>query len=266
MHPVEIEKRNTIAPLFEGIQDSMVIACLQGIMGQAYVARETEPKAALIVSGEYSFFGGDPTSPEALELAQNLFQVNESDRTVVIFNDEDPEWVRLLMSIKENHPVKVPRFGIFQKDYQFDDQLLQRYMDAIPEGYQLAAFDEGLYHKAMAEDWSREFCEVFPSAEEYLNKGFGFGILKEGRLVSGASTMTVYHGGIEIQVATRESYGGKGLAMACSAALIRECVRRGIRPCWDAANLTSKHMALNLGYEYRGEYLTIQMSREDLEE
>ena len=232
MHPVEIEKRNTIAPLFEGIQDSMVIACLQGIMGQAYVAQETEPKAALIVSGEYSFFGGDPTSDDALELVRNLFQVNESDRTVVIF----------------------------------DDQLLQRYMDAIPEGYQLAAFDEDLYHQAMAEDWSREFCEVFPSAEEYLNKGFGFGILKEGRLVSGASTMTVYHGGIEIQVATRESYGGKGLAMACSAALIRECVRRGIRPCWDAANLTSKHMALNLGYEYRGEYLTIQMSREELEE
>ena len=210
----------------------MVIACLQGIMGQAYVARETEPKAALIVSGEYSFFGGDPSSPDALELVQNLFQVNESDRTVVIFND----------------------------------QLLQRYMDAIPQGYQLAAFDEDLYHQAMAEDWSREFCEVFPSAEEYLNKGFGFGILKEGRLVSGASTMTVYHGGIEIQVATRESYGGKGLAMACSAALIRECVRRGIRPCWDAANLTSKHMALNLGYEYRGEYLTIQMSREELGE
>ena len=232
MHPVEIEKRNTIAPLFEGIQDSMVIACLQGIMGQAYVARETEPKAALIVSGEYSFFGGDPASADARELVQNLFHVNESDRTVVIFND----------------------------------QLLQRYMEATPEGYQLAAFDEDLYHQAMAEDWSREFCEVFPSAEEYLNKGFGFGILKEGRLVSGASTMTVYHGGIEIQVATRESYGGKGLAMACSAALIRECIRRGIRPCWDAANLTSKHMALNLGYEYRGEYLTIQMSREELEE
>jgi GNAT superfamily N-acetyltransferase len=232
LHPVEIEKRNTIAPLFEGIQDSMVIACLQGIMGEAYVARKTEPKAAMIVSGEYSFFGGDPTSPDARELVQNLFRVNESDRTVVIFND----------------------------------QLLQRYMDAIPEGYQLAPFDEDLYHQAMAEDWSREFCEVFPSAEEYLNKGFGFGILKEGRLVSGASTMTVYHGGIEIQVATRESYGGKGLAMACSAALIRECVRRGIRPCWDAANLTSKHMALNLGYEYRGEYLTIQMSREELGE
>ena len=116
MHPVEIEKRNTIAPLFEGIQDSMVIACLQGIMGQAYVARETEPKAALIVSGEYSFFGGDAASPDARELVQHLFQVNESDRTVVIFNDEDPEWVRLLMSIEENHPVKVPRFGILQKD------------------------------------------------------------------------------------------------------------------------------------------------------
>ena len=76
MHPVEIEKRNTIAPLFEGIQDSMVIACLQGIMGEAYVAREKEPKAALIVSGEYSFFGVDADWPYAFKLFQNLFQVN----------------------------------------------------------------------------------------------------------------------------------------------------------------------------------------------
>jgi hypothetical protein len=43
--------------------------------------------------------------------------------------------------------------------------------------------------------------------------------------------------------------------------LIQECKRREIRPCWDAANLTSKNIALKLGYEYRGDYVTIHMRR-----
>jgi hypothetical protein len=49
---------------------------------------------------------------------------------------------------------------------------------------------------------------------------------------------------------------GVGLAQS-----ILECMRRNIRPCWDAANLASKTLALKLGYEYSGEYLTIQMQK-----
>ena len=73
--------------------------------------------------------------------------------------------------------------------------------------------------------------------------------------------MTVYDGGIEIQVATDEKYRRHGLALSCAAALIQECTIRKIRPCWDAANLISKKMALRLGYEYKGEYPTIHMKR-----
>ncbi|MCI7146451.1 MAG: GNAT family N-acetyltransferase [Clostridiales bacterium] len=36
---------------------------------------------------------------------------------------------------------------------------------------------------------------------------------------------------------------------------------RGIRPCWDAANEISLHMALKLGYEYNGEYSTVHLIR-----
>lgn len=260
---IEVEKKQLkqIAPLFEGIQDSMVIACLQGYMGNAYVETLDHPKAALIVSGEYSFFAGDPNSEEAVNLVNNLFVANQSDSTVVIFDDENPEWEKLLMSIPENNPKIVPRFGIVQKDYDFDDNILRRYIDALPEGFELVRFDKNIYNQAMAEDWSKEFCEVFSTAEEYLTRGFGYAALKDGKLVSGASTMTAYDGGIEIQVATHEKYRGRGIAMACAAALIQECSKRKIRPCWDAANLASKHMALSLGYEYKGEYTTIHMER-----
>jgi len=49
--------------------------------------------------------------------------------------------------------------------------------------------------------------------------------------------------------------------MSCAAAFLLTCQHRGIRGCWDAANRTSRKMALKLGYEYKGEYTTIHMHK-----
>ena len=261
---IRIEKGNisVVAPLFEGLDDSMVTACLQGYMGDAYVRAADRPDAALIVSGEYSFFGGDPGSGDAKYLVAHLFDVVEGDGTIAIFADAEPGWERALISCRKNNPKAVPRYGILNKDYEFDLEKLQAFIDGLPEGFTLAAFDEAIYWQALAEDWSKEFCKTFASAGDYLERGFGYAALYCGKLVSGASTMTVYDGGAETQVATREDFRRKGLAMPCAAAFIKECARRKIRPCWDAANLVSKNMALKLGYEYKGEYTTIHMSRD----
>lgn len=261
MIEVKKDQMSHIAPLFEGFEDSMVISCLQGYMGKAYVQSLDHPKAALIISGEYSFFAGDPDSTDAISLVESLFDLNTSETTIAIFDDENPRWKERLLSVPENNPEVVPRFGIVQKDYEFDESVLQKYIDSLPEGFDLVPFDESIYNQAMGEEWSKEFCEVFSSAEDYLTRGFGFAVLENGRLVSGASTMTVYDGGVEIQVATDEKYRRRGLAISCAAALVQECSRRKIRPCWDAANLISKKMALSLGYEYKGEYTTIHMKR-----
>jgi GNAT superfamily N-acetyltransferase len=249
----------------------MVIACLQGQMGEAFVAGhegprtamdigDDDPKAGLIISGDYSFFGGDPDSPDAGYLIENLFKMNQSISTVGIFADDKPGWADRLLSYPENSPVTIPRYRIVKKGGAFDENVLQGYIDTIPGGFALALFDKDIYNQAMQEDWSKEFCEIFESAEDYLNRGFGFVMLDNGKLVSGASTMTIFDGGAEVQVATKEAYRRKGLAMPCAARLIRECMKRNMHPYWDAANLVSKKMAVALGYEFKGEYTTIHMS------
>ena len=261
MLEVKKNERPQIAHLFKGIEDSMVIAYLQGYMGRAYVDAFPNPAVAMIVSGEYSFFAGDPTTAAAKELARTLFEYVEEDSTVAIYADDNLGFRDLLLSVPENHPIEVARYGIMQKDYEFDRNRLRQFIDGLPEGFELKQFDEDLYRQAMSEDWSKEFCETFDSAEDYLTKGFGFGAVYRGHLVAGASTMTVYDGGTEVQVATKEEFQRRGLAMPCAAALLLECMNRKIRPCWDAATLTSKHMALKLGYEYKGEYSTVHMHR-----
>lgn len=260
---IKVEKTDLhlIAELFEGIQDSMVIACLQGYMGDAYVDRLPDPTTGLIISGEYSFFAGDAKIDPALQLVDQLFVLNPSPETTCIFSDDQPEWEDTLMSIEKNNPTVVPRYGIVQKDYVFDEGILGRYTDNVPEGYELVMFDENIYNQSLEYDWSKEFCEIYSSAADYLNRGFGYAVLKDGKIVSGTSTMTVYDGGTEVQVATHPDFRRKGLAMICSAAFLLECQRRKIRACWDAENLISKKMALALGYEYKGEYTTIHMHK-----
>lgn len=258
-YKVKMSERKEIAPLFKGIDDSMVIAYLQGYMGDAYIDRYPNPTVGVIISGEYSFFGGDPTTDFAKELVSALFSLNPGKESVAIFAGDNMGWKNTLLAVPENHPVSIPRFGIVQKDYEFDKDLLQSFVDGLPEGYTLKSFDEDLYDQAMSEDWAKEFCETFDSADEYLTKGFGYAVVHDGKLVAGCSTMTVYDGGTEIQIATHPDYRRKGLSMPVAGAFLLESMRRGIRPCWDAANETSLHMALKLGYEYKGEYTTIGM-------
>ena len=68
------------------------------------------------------------------------------------------------------------------------------------------------------------------------------------------SSYTAYQEGIEIEIDTREEYRRMGLAYACGARLILECLARGIYPSWDAHNLESAALAEKLGYHYDRPY------------
>lgn len=77
---IELKKKqiNHIAQLFKGFEDSMVMSCLQGYMGNAYAETLDNPKAALIVSGEYSFFAGDPNSVVCGSAGSGMFKKKNS--------------------------------------------------------------------------------------------------------------------------------------------------------------------------------------------
>lgn len=260
MIKVKDDQRKGIAHLFNGIWDSMVIAYLQGYQGEAWVNKMPDPDFGFIISGEYSFFGGDTKSSEVEEAIKHIFEMINGKETTAIYSPEKLEWRDLLLKCHPGKAQEAMRYWIVQKDYDFDKEKLRMFVEAIPEGYELKAFDRDLYEQAMSEAWSTEFCETFASAEDYLSKGFGYGITYKGKLVAATSTMTVYDGGTEIQVATREDFRQKGLALPTAARFILECQKRGIRPCWDAANKISLHMAKKLGYEYNGEYSTVHIS------
>lgn len=136
-------------------------------------------------------------------------------------------------------------------------------MVKLPEGYELAPVDEKLYDLAMQEDWSGDLCSQFPAYEDFHKNGLGFMVLHNGRPVSGASSYTIYREGIEIEIDTKPEYRRQGLATVCAAALILECLNRGLYPSWDAANRYSLALAEKLGYHFDREYPAYQVELGD---
>ena len=90
--------------------------------------------------------------------------------------------------------------------------------------------------------------------------GLGVAVFYQGELVAGASSYSVYDKGIEIEIDTREDHRRKGLAYACGAKLILECLDRDLYPSWDAQNPWSLALAEKLGYHFSHEYVAYEVT------
>ncbi len=253
MVEVNQEQRKAIAPLFEKSTDTMVLSCLQGHMGRAWADCLPNPRSARILSGDFCFFGGK----EDRELASRF--AGDFSGDVLLAADPAPGWASLLREIYGNRCTVQTRYAI-RKNTVFDRERLERFRSSLPEKYRLCRIDREIYPKLMAEGWSRDFCSNFQDGDDFLRRGTGYAILCGENPVSGASSYSVYDGGIEIEIDTRRDHRRKGLAQCCAAALILECLERGLYPSWDAANPVSVHLAQTLGYEFEREYPVYEIS------
>ncbi len=122
-------------------------------------------------------------------------------------------------------------------------------------------FDEQLVRESFEQSWSRDFCAQFRDTEDFLARGIGVGALFEGKLVAGASSYSIYRGGIEIEIDTKPEFRRQGLATTCGAKLILECLSRGLYPSWDAYDLRSVSLAEKLGYHLDRPYVVYALER-----
>lgn len=136
---------------------------------------------------------------------------------------------------------------------------LQTVVDGLSDEYQLKMIDEMLFHRCRELSWCRDWVVLYDGYAHYEKCGLGAVILKDGEIVSGASSYSSYNGGIEVEIDTRKDYRRKGLAYAAGAKLILECLKRGLYPSWDAQNKWSVALAEKLGYHYSHTYTAYEI-------
>lgn len=243
----ELQQMHKVRQLFEGWEETLITSCLQKVMGKVYVTDEECPKAAMAHIGAFVFLAGEPNK----ELVRN------KPEGFTIMVPQSREWEQLIEECLPNAR-RFERYAI-KKNTVFDKEALQKLAGAVPQGYELRKIDGSLYDKCLQNSGTSDFVAVFEAKERYLEIGLGMVLLKGGEIVSGASSYTRYEQGIEIEVDTVEQERGKGLATICCAALILECLERGLYPSWDAQNMISVRLAEKLGYEYSHSYTAYEI-------
>ncbi|MGN0132392.1 MAG: GNAT family N-acetyltransferase [Lachnospiraceae bacterium] len=244
------ETRGTeeIEKLFAGWEETLIRSCLQGVMGQLFTTAEKKPVSAMALLGDFSFFAGKPDE----ELVR--FKPERRSQEFLIMIPSTTEWADLICAVYGEKAKKVTRYAIKKEPDVFDKEKLRILADQIPEGYVPSMMDERLFAVCKETGWCRDLVSQFETYEMYRKWGLGVVLLKDGKIVSGASSYSGYRGGIEIEIDTEEKYRRRGFATICGARLILECLDRGLYPSWDAQNLWSVALAEKLGYHFDHEY------------
>lgn len=249
-----VKGTSKVEEIFSDWQETMVWSCLQGVMGKLYADSSDNPESVMAIIGDFCFFAGIPNR----ELVS--FRPEWCRQDFIIMVAYTPDWYPLIEEVYGKKAKRVTRYATKKERGVFERKKLESYTDMIPTGFSLKLIDRELFERCLKQNWSRDFVSLYTGYEEYKKTGLGVVAVKDGEIVSGASSYSSYKEGIEIEIDTREEYRRMGLASACGARLILECLDRGLYPSWDAQNKWSISLAEKLGYYFDYEYVAYEIS------
>lgn len=242
-----------IAEIFGQWDETLIWSCLQKVMGEVYT-NPPENDAAVAVLGDFAFTAGKPDE-EILRIMEK-----NCDQDFIIIVPQNDKWAKLIEKRYGENARKVTRYAIKKEKDIFDESNLRQAVSQLPNGYELKLIEENEYVLCRENTWSKDLVSQFKDYDTYKKSGLGVVALKDGELVAGASSYSRYNEGIEIEIDTRKDHRRQGLAFACGAKLIQECLKRGLYPSWDAQNLWSVALAEKLGYHFSHEYTAYEVN------
>ena len=257
MYQLKAGEMPKIAPLFQNAAHTLIWSCLQGYMGRAWTDDIGNPVSACIITGDFCFLSGVPDPA----LVQNIRAFSPSGSLLVIPGQE--AWEKLIESVWIGRFERFHRYAIKKEPDIFNRELLSANINRLPEKYTMRRIGPELYRKLLQTEQLKDLCSVFDSSDAWQKYGLGFVIQDGVRIISGASSYTVYDRGIEIEADTLPEYRRQGLALACASRLIIECQDRKLYPSWDAMNQESLALAGKLGYHFDREYVTYFVKTEE---
>lgn len=252
IYKIEKKQMDRIAPLYAGWDESLIWSCLQGCMGEAWADSIKQPSAARILLADFCFFAGKANQALVTEEISN--QVREFVIMVPPLDETGESWAREIEQAYGENCRRVERYAIKKEPGVFNREHLRRLAESLPEDYEVKLIDEEIFTQTRKSQWSVDFTSQFADYEDYRRRGLGAAVFYQGELAAGASSYTVYREGIEVEIGTRADCRRRGLASACGARLILECMERGLYPSWDAQNLWSVKLAEKLGYHFDRAY------------
>ena len=230
--------------LFQSWTKNMIIYGLDAGLGQFFMnAPET---SCLYQLGNFIFPAGqvDPNLWQEFSKKYSL-----ADKVII---SEEPSWQEFLDGRSELS--QFTRYA-FADRADFDTEALEKWQSRLPANYYLSPIDKESYERLAEEVWSQDLQGDFSDFDQFQAEGgFGFLLYSGEEIIAAVSTGLVYHGALEIEMATKPAYQRQGLAKILGAKMILEAQKRSLFPLWDAHNEASKKIAESLGYQCLGAY------------
>lgn len=230
--------------LFQSWTKNMVLYGLDAGLGQFFMnAPET---SCLYQLGNFIFPAGQ-ADPDFWQDYSSQYGL--ADKIVI---SEDFSWREFFDS--QSKLQQFTRYA-FADRASFDTEALEKWQSRLPANYYLCSIDTESYERLAGEAWSQDLQGDFSDFDHFqATGGFGFLLYSGKEIIAGVSTGLVYHGALEIEIATKPVYQRQGLAKILGAQMILEAQKRSLFPLWDAHNEASKKVAESLGYLCLGAY------------
>lgn len=245
-------QRAAARPLFGAWEETLIESCLDGSMGEVLAGGVAPVRAAVARLGDFAFLAGDAQDPAAEALARGLLAGAAHPYLLAVPQDE--RWAALVRRVHPGRWRRVARYATKKDPQAFDRARLAALAESLPADTALQRMGPEAFARTRAQAWSRDMTAMYPTYEAYAAQSLGVVAVRGEEIVAGASGYSRYRGGIEIQIDTRADCRRQGLAAACAARLILDCLSRGLYPSWDAANLPSLRLAEKLGYRFSHAY------------
>ena len=230
--------RERVRPLFAGSPglEGVVDAALDGAMGIVRTDDASRPRIAHIEL-DFDLLAGDSTAPAAEEVVRGL----SPPFSLVVSSSA---WAPLIRRVWGE--ALQPRTRVAFQPGHWDRDRLRDLQESVPVGFSLRRIgaDDAAGFSRLADS----LVYNFPTLEEFVVRGVGFGVEHRGRYVSGCSSFALSSRCLEFEIQTHPDFRRRGLASACAGAMIEYCLEHGLRPCWDAHNDMSAALATKLGF------------------
>ena len=230
--------------LFQTWTKNMVIYGLDAGLGQFFM--NAPEISCLYQLGNFLFPAGQ-VDPDLWQGFSEKYSL--ADKVII---SEEPSWQEFLDSQSELQ--HFTRYAFADRG-AFDKEILEKWQSRLPADYYLCPIDEESYERLAKEAWSQDLQGDFSDFDHFQEAGgFGFLLYSGKEIIAAVSTGLVYHGALEIEIATKPAYQRQGLAKILGARMILEAQKRSLFPLWDAHNEASKKVAESLGYQCLGAY------------
>ncbi|NLD95257.1 MAG: GNAT family N-acetyltransferase [Fibrobacter sp.] len=229
--------------------------------GKVYVDNEDMPANAYILHPYgMSLLIGDGKNAEFkkwfVEYMLNLKKERIKNEWMQVFSNN---WQDIIQKELHEHLLSADRnVGLNYSDYiEVNTRVNFKFNDALyKEKVQNYSSEESIIKKLDKETTGSIKGSVIPlnfwnNEDEFLNRGIGFSVFKNGEQVSTAYSAFVHDKYLEIGIETVQKYRGFGHAKSACSALIDYCITNNFEPIWSCRleNAGSYRLALSLGFE-----------------